>query len=87
MSDLGMHTAQSSRLKRCRFQAVGPQMIKNGDIVELQVSFIAVPIRDNKYRISTVLRSISIFDGQFSQVGMLRYLSLEAESSNYRMHM
>jgi hypothetical protein len=34
----------------------------------LQVSFIAVPMRDSKYRISTVLRSISLFDGQFSQV-------------------
>ena len=51
-----------------RFQAIGPQLIQNDDIVEVQVSFIAVLIRDNKYRISTVLRSISLFDGQFSQV-------------------
>lgn len=51
-----------------RFQAITPQLIQNGDIVEVQVSFIAVPIRDNKYRISTVLRSISLLDGQFSQV-------------------
>ena len=78
MSDSEAHTPQYSslyRLTRYRFQAIGPQLIQNGDIVELQVSFIAVPVRENKYRISTVLRSISIFDGQFSQVRHAQTLS------------
>lgn len=72
MSELEAHTPQHSRLTQCRFRAVAPQLMKKGDIVELQVSFIAVPARDNKYRISTVLRSISILDGQFSQVSYNR---------------
>jgi hypothetical protein len=65
---LEAHTHQHSKLIRHRFQPIEPQLIKTGDIVELQISFIAVPIQDNKYRISTVLRSVSILDGQFSQV-------------------
>ena len=69
MSNLDLvYTPQHSRLTRYRFEPIKPQLIKNGDIVEMQVSFIAVPTRDNKYRISTVLRSISVFDGHFSQV-------------------
>ena len=87
MSDLEAHMPQhsshSSRLTPYRFQAIGPQLIQIGDIVELQVSFIAVPIQDNKYRISTVLRSISLFNGQFSQVRHAQTLSLpEAEPNN-----
>ena len=39
-----------------------------GDIVEVQVSFIAIPIRDNKWKINSILRSISLFDGSFTQV-------------------
>lgn len=51
-----------------RFQSARPQTFQVGDIVEVQVSFIAVPIRDNKWKISTILRSISLFDGSFTKV-------------------
>ena len=50
------------------FRAIAPQFIQVGDIVEVQVSFVGIPLRDNKWKISTVLRSISLFDGQFTQV-------------------
>lgn len=51
-----------------RFQPTRPQTFQVGDIVEVQVSFIAVPIRDGKWKINTILRSISLFDGSFTQV-------------------
>jgi hypothetical protein len=51
-----------------RFRPTGPQTFQVGDIVEVQVSFIAVPIRDNKWKMNTILRSISLFDGSFTQV-------------------
>ena len=82
MSDLeACTTSQHLRLTCKRFQAIRPQLIKNGDIVEVQISFIGIPIQDNKYRISTVLISISLFDGQFSQVRHVQTLSNSKELS------
>ena len=51
-----------------RFRPTKPQTFQIGDIVEVQASFIAVPIRDNKWKINMILRSISLFDGSFTQV-------------------
>jgi hypothetical protein len=55
-------------LTRTSFQATGPQIFQLGDIVEVQVSFVAIPLRGNKWKISTILRSISLFEGKFTQV-------------------
>ena len=53
---------------RTSFQATGPQIFQLGDIVEVQVSFIAIPMRGKKWKISTILRRISLFEGRFTQV-------------------
>lgn len=52
------------------FQAIEPQLIQIGDIVEIQVSFIGIPLRDNRWKISMVLRTISLLEGKFTQVRM-----------------
>jgi len=49
-------------------EAVNPQIFRVGDIVEAQVSFIAVPLKDKKYKMIVVLRSIALLNGTFSQV-------------------
>jgi len=36
--------------------------------VEVQVSFIVVPLRDQKSQINVILRSISLLKGKFTQV-------------------
>ena len=53
---------------RTSFQSTGPQIFQLGDIVEVQVSFIAIPLRGSKWKISTILRSITLFEGKFTQV-------------------
>jgi len=60
------------------FQPTGPQTFQVGDIVEVQVSFIAVPIRDNKWKISTILRSISLFDTRYTQEAFVKSHTLHA---------
>ncbi|KAF8811793.1 hypothetical protein BYT27DRAFT_7017840, partial [Phlegmacium glaucopus] len=45
-----------------RFEPVGPEIFRIGDIVEIQVSFIAVPLKDNKHKMIVVLRSIALLD-------------------------
>jgi len=54
------------------FRPTSPQTFQVGDIVEVQVSFIAVPIRDNKWKINKILRSISLFDGSYTQDAFVR---------------
>lgn len=61
---------------RFSFRATRPETFQLGDIVEVQVSFVGVPLRGSKWKISIVLRSISLFEGRFTQVNMeytLRY--------------
>ena len=52
----------------CRYVAVKPACLSIGDIVELQVSFIMVPLRDSKFKVTMVLRSILVLDRTYTQV-------------------
>ena len=54
-------------------EAVNPQIFRVGDIVEAQVSFIAVPLKDKKHKMIIVMRSIALLDPSFSQVSYLSY--------------
>ncbi|GLB39707.1 hypothetical protein LshimejAT787_0702170 [Lyophyllum shimeji] len=49
------------------YEKVGPQMFRVGDIVELQVTFVVVPLKGDRYKMMSVLRSIALIDGSFSQ--------------------
>ena len=66
-----------------RFQPTKPQTFQVGDIVEVQVSFIAIPIRDNKWKISTILRSVKLFDGRFTQVLRFPFAPLPTMTYNF----
>jgi hypothetical protein len=52
----------------CRYVTVKPACKSVGDIVELQVSFIMVPLRENKFKVMMVLRSILVLDRTYTQV-------------------
>jgi hypothetical protein len=45
-----------------RVDTVNPHVFCVGDIVEAQVSFIAVPLKNHKYKMIVVLRSIALLD-------------------------
>ncbi|KAF8075764.1 hypothetical protein FPV67DRAFT_1407739 [Lyophyllum atratum] len=53
---------------RYSYQKIGPQSFRTGDIVEIQVSFVVVPLKGEKYKMISVLRSIAFIDGNFKQV-------------------
>ncbi|KAF8969734.1 hypothetical protein BDZ97DRAFT_1754546 [Flammula alnicola] len=57
--------------KKTSFRATGQQIFQVGDILKVQVSFIAIPMRDNKWK---VRRSISLFDGRFIQEAIMKSL-------------
>ena len=51
-----------------RYAMIKPASVCVGDIVELQISIIMVPIRDNKFKATMVLRSILVLDRTYTQV-------------------
>jgi hypothetical protein len=51
-----------------RFEKCEPQMFRVGDIVEVQLSFVGVPIKEKHRKMLVVLRSMALLDGQFSMV-------------------
>lgn len=57
--------------KETSVEGVNPQIFRVRDIVEAQVSFIAVPLKDNKYKMIVMLQSIALLDASFSQVRMV----------------
>ena len=54
-----------------RYIPIKPVKFQIGDIVEAQVSIIAVPIRDKKMKTVMILRGLTLLDGSFSQVRFL----------------
>ena len=55
----------------CRFKPIEPKIFWIGDIVEMQVSFITMPLQGGKQKLRAVLRSIALLDGKCSQVSDL----------------
>ncbi|KAJ3493814.1 hypothetical protein NLJ89_g10931 [Agrocybe chaxingu] len=53
--------------KDYKFIPTRPGKFQVGDIVEVQTSFIAVPLRDNKFKTSMILRSITLLEGRHTQ--------------------
>jgi hypothetical protein len=43
-------------------------MFRIGDIVQVQLSFVVIPIKGGRRKMLTVLRSIALLDGSFSKV-------------------
>lgn len=61
---LPLHSLISSS---SRFVKTKPINFRPGDIVEVQVSFALLPLREKKYKLSLILRSLTILDATFSQ--------------------
>ena len=51
-----------------RYTLVKPVIFGVGDIVEVQASFMAVPLKQGKFKTTMVLRGITLIDGTFTQV-------------------
>lgn len=54
-----------------RFFEVDPIRFRVGDIVEVQITVVAVPIRSNKFKMITQLRCLALLDGTFTDVSIL----------------
>jgi hypothetical protein len=57
-----------------RFQSCEPQMFRVGDIVQVQLSFVVIPVKAGRRRMLTVLRSLALLDAAFtiSSVSLLK---------------
>jgi hypothetical protein len=51
-----------------RYMPIKPVIFGVGDIVEVLVSFMAVPLKQGKFKSMMVLRGITLIDGTFTQV-------------------
>ena len=54
-----------------RFCKVEPSWFRVGDIVEVQITVAAVPIRNNKFKMISYLRCLALLDGTFTDVSVL----------------
>jgi hypothetical protein len=50
------------------FEEAKPQIFRLGDIVEVQMSFVCVPLKEQNFKMLTVLHSIALIDSTFTQV-------------------
>jgi hypothetical protein len=51
-----------------RFSETDPMQFRVGDIVEVQMTIVAVPIQKNKFKVVTQLRTVALLDGTFTDV-------------------
>jgi len=52
-----------------RFDPADPACFRVGDIVEAQMTVVAVPIKRDRFKMITQLRSLALIDSTYSQVG------------------
>lgn len=64
------HYFKLTQLSIKRFQATMPTNFRIGDIVEVQTTIIAVPIKDRHFKMIHQLRSIALINSNFSQVSI-----------------
>ncbi|KIM35729.1 hypothetical protein M413DRAFT_32286 [Hebeloma cylindrosporum] len=57
-----------------RFIPTKPITFRQGDIVEVQVTFALLPLRDNKYKLSLILRSVSLLEAKYSQRAIMKHI-------------
>jgi hypothetical protein len=57
-----------TNLQSIRFEKCGPQTFHVGDLVEIQLSFVGVPLKEKRRKVLVVLRSMALLDGRFSIV-------------------
>ncbi|KAF8871877.1 hypothetical protein BD779DRAFT_1449286, partial [Infundibulicybe gibba] len=62
---------------RLSFSRAKPQVFRVGDLVDVQVSFVVVELRQQKFKMVPVLRTIALVDGNFTQVGIFPGETLE----------
>ena len=62
-----------------RFELADPVQFRAGDIVEVQATVVAIPLKNKKFKMITQLRSVALITGSFTEA---RYLN--AKSGNKR---
>jgi hypothetical protein len=48
-----------------------PIKIQIGDLVEVQMSIVAVPVKGGESKLTALLRSVTLMDGTYTQVSQL----------------
>jgi hypothetical protein len=59
--------------------------IQIGDIVEVQMSIVAVPVRGGQFKFTTLLRSVTLMDGTHTQVSRTRRTREKPHEHTFRM--
>ena len=59
---------KSTQISITRFQSTIPTIFQIGDIVEIQTTVIAVPIKDKQFKMVHQLRSIALINSSFAKV-------------------
>lgn len=54
--------------KFCRFEETQPTQFHIGDIVEIQTTVIAVPVKERRFKMILQLRSLALINSSFTQV-------------------
>ena len=47
---------------RARYDIIDPSKLNKGDIVEVQVSFVVVPIKDKRFKPLIIMRAVTLLD-------------------------
>jgi hypothetical protein len=51
-----------------RYANMDPAQFRQGDIIEVEISLALVPVKEKKYKLVAVLRSLTSLDETYSQV-------------------
>ncbi|KIM79455.1 hypothetical protein PILCRDRAFT_10290 [Piloderma croceum F 1598] len=62
----------SGNSQQLRFEPMDPVRFRVGDIVEVQATITAIPVKGNKFKTIAQLRSLALIDGSFTEKAAMR---------------
>ena len=65
------HTSENEKLlsnEIYSYEEIAPVKFCIGDLVEVQLTLMLVPLRGGQYKLAPILRCLTILDSKFSQV-------------------
>jgi hypothetical protein len=51
-----------------RYTTISPAIFREGDIVDVEATFILVPIKQGMHKMMGILRSLTLLDSKYSEV-------------------
>ncbi|KAK0421506.1 hypothetical protein EV421DRAFT_1917347 [Armillaria borealis] len=80
-NEIFYYERKTSESGKREFMDISSSKIQVGDIVEVHMTFIAMPVKDGKKKVASTLRSVTLLDGNLTEMAIAAKSNLRLQAS------